>query len=311
MATAPFSSHPRVLDLDGSLPRQRDFLRRSRAQVVSLASAGPQLRYLCRRERRQSFERRLAANSGPGDQHRLTFYGSGDFHHLTFSLLKFHTKPLSVIVFDQHPDWDATSPFPCCGTWVGEALRLPQVERVVVLGAGREDLGGAQLWRGHRAALQSGRLEIFPATLGHSLWPRLGSQTLASGQRAGAWMKWNTLEHPGWDAVLSGVIARLPTRDIYISVDKDCLREREAVSNWDAGELALPDVCAAIERLRREKTLVGADVTGEWSGGAPKNPVFRAISRADHPVRPTPSELQLRRNEETNFALWQAFGGHE
>ena len=308
---SPFSPRPRVLDLDGSLLRQSDFLRCSRAQVVSLASAGAGLRYLCRRDRRQNFERRLAAKSSPADRHRLTFYGSGDFHHLSFSLLKRFSRPLSVIVFDQHPDWDATSPFPCCGTWVGEALRLPHVQRVIVLGAGSEDLGGAQLWRGHRAALACGRLEIFPATLGRSLWPVLRPQTLASGQRSGAWMKWNTLERVGWEAALAGVIARLPTSDIYISVDKDCLREREAISNWDAGELALPDVCVAIERLRRERNLVGADVTGEWSGGAPANAFFRAVSRADHPPRFAPDRAELERNEVTNLALWKAFGGHE
>lgn len=307
--SSPFSPRPRVLDLDGSLARQSDFLRRSSARLIPLRSFGPRLRYLCRRQERQSFERRLSEQAG--EPHHLTFIGSGDFHHLSFSLLKFFREPLSVVVFDQHPDWDATSPFPCCGTWVGEALRLPHIKRIVVIGAGSEDLGGVQLWRGHRAAIASGKLEIFPATLQRSLWPTFRPKTLACGRRSGAWMKWNTLAQNGWEETLRGIIARLPTRRLYISVDKDCLGESEAVSNWSAGELALSDVCAAIERLRCECELVGADVTGEWSAGEPQNPFFRAISRADHPAPLAPGEAMPTRNEATNLSLWRAFGGQE
>ncbi len=308
--SSPFSPQPRVLDLDGSLSRQREFLSVSGAHTTSFAALGPHLRYLCRVQRRASFEHRLAQQSAPEHKHRLTFYGSGDFHHLTFSLLKFHREPLSVIVFDQHPDWDTTSPWPCCGTWVNAALRLPHVERIVVLGAGKEDLGGAQLWRGNRAALLSGRLEIYPATLARSLWPTVRARTLTSGaKQKGVWLRWKTIAAAGWDAILTDVLARLPTRSVYISLDKDCLRPESAISNWDAGELALPDVCAAIEAIRAEKVIVGADVTGEWSGGQPRNFLFRAVSRADHPAPRTPSEAELRRNEATNIALWRAFAG--
>lgn len=299
-----FSSCPRVLDVDGSLRRQRNFLRESGARIESLASWGPRLRYLCRRQTRQSFERRLRTEGA----HRLTFYGSGDFHHLTFSLLKFQREPLSVVVFDQHPDWDVTSPFPCCGSWVNDALSLPQVERVVVIGAGSEDLGGIQLWRGNRGALDGGKLEIYPATLPSSLWPG-GERKLQCGTRSKGQLKWQTVHQSGIEALVQGVIARLPSRRVYISVDKDCLMPSYATSNWDGGELSLAEVCRGIHLLREQCELVGADVTGEWSLPQFDNPLVAAISRADHPARPAPSLKELGLNEDTNMALWQAFGG--
>lgn len=300
----PFSSRPRVLDIDGSVARQSDFVRQSGASIQGLESWGPRLRYICRRQTRQSFERRLNGT----DSHRLTFYGSGDFHHLTLSLLKFHWQPLSVVVFDQHPDWDVTSPWPCCGTWVNEALMLPQVERVIVIGAGREDLGGIQLWRGNRAALSSGRLEIFPATLSKSVWPG-ARHAMACGMRANGRMKWQTVQRLGMRELLDDVIARLPTKRVYVSVDKDCLTSAFAASNWDAGELSLTQVCEGIRQLREKCQLVGGDVTGEWSSPRIQSRIVAAISRADHPRKLPLTSNELRENERTNLALWQAFGG--
>ena len=291
--------------MDGSLRVQRQFLRESKASVQPLESWGPRLRYICQRTMRQSFERRL----NPREANRLTFYGSGDFHHLTFSLLKGFREPMSVILFDQHPDWDTTSPFPCCGTWVNDALALPHIERILVIGAGAEDLGGAQLWRGNRAALKSGKLEIYPATLESSLWPGRGTLQLACGQRRNGRLRWKSVRERGMNAVINDVVARLPSKRVYISVDKDCLKRESAISNWDAGEVELDDVCAAIERVRGQCELVGADVTGEWSVPRLKSPWARAMSRADHPLQSAPSATELQRNEATNRALWRAFGG--
>lgn len=300
-----FSPLPRILDLDGSLRVQRGFLRESNATVSPLESFGPLLRYICRREERQRFERRL----NPSDAHRLTFFGSGDFHHLTFSLLKQFREPMSVVVFDQHPDWDVTSPFPCCGTWVNDALRLPHIERIIVLGAGDEDLGGAQLWRGNRAALRSGRLEIYPATLETSLWSGMGTFEIACGKRRQGRFLWKTLKERGMSAILDDVLARLPTKRLYISVDKDCFQSQFARSNWDAGELELGDVCAAIERLQTECELVGADVTGEWSAPRFRRAWVRAVSGADHPKQGAPTHEELEANAHTNLVLWRAFAG--
>ena len=54
--------------------------------------------------------------------------------------------------------------------------------------------------------------------------------------------------------------------------------------------------------------MIGADVTGEYSPGEIRAPIFRALSSWDHPSRRPPSTEELARNEATNLALLAAFG---
>lgn len=295
-------AQPRILDLDGSLTAQPELLKRA-ATVATSQELGPRLRYLCTKSALKQF----AASLDPSQRHQLTFYGSGDFHHLTAVLLQQFRAPLSVVVFDQHPDWDITSPVACCGSWVNTALKLPNIKKIVVIGAGDEDLGGNHLLRGNTAALRNGRLEIYPATFARSRTLSRRTRRLRCARQSDGFIQWKTVEQMGWDDLLTHVIAGLPTRQIYVSVDKDCLRAQSAISNWDAGELKLDDVCAAIERLGRERAIVGADVTGEWGAGQPASPLFRAVSRADHPNLPIPSEAELLRNQDTNLRLLETF----
>ena len=56
-------------------------------------------------------------------------YGSGDFHHLSALWIRRVKRPLMVISFDNHPDWDIRPPKWCCGGWVNRALELPHVKR--------------------------------------------------------------------------------------------------------------------------------------------------------------------------------------
>lgn len=151
---------PRVLNLDDSVYAPAFAPESHAADEFDLRALGPDLRYLCTQNALRRFRQFLA----PTDRHRLTFYGSGDFHHLTAELLRAFTIPLSLIVFDQHPDWDVSSPWACFGSWINSALQLPHVRRVVVVGLGREDLHGWHLLRGNRRALEEDRLELFPAT---------------------------------------------------------------------------------------------------------------------------------------------------
>ncbi len=294
---------PRVLNLDDSVASRSAASRGAagaaalpalssleHAQVRDLRALAPELRYLCSRAALRRFREALS----PADRSRLTFYGSGDFHHLTAELLRAFTSPLSLIVFDQHPDWDCTLPWPCCGSWVNSALQLEHIRRVVVIGLGREDLHGWNLLRGNTRALREGRLELYPASWRISREPR-------------GYRRFQTVRSRGMSALLSQVLARLPTRQVYVSVDKDCLGSAWAASNWAEGELELPELLGAIAQIGAARDIVGADVTGEWSPGEPRSPLFRAISRADHPKILFPNFAQLRANAGTNRALQAAF----
>lgn len=279
----------RILDLDGSL--------RATAAVCSqdwevhghdLRALGPPARFLCSRTARD----RILAQLDPAERSVLTFYGSGDFHHLSLALLSQFHEPVSLVVFDQHPDWDITSPWPCCGTWVNEALAQEFVQKVVVVGAGPPDLHGWHLWRGNVAALRSGKLEVYPWSWATSRAPLGPDQITPSGvftrKKLTSSMAWSTLKQRGLLAMLHDVVGRLPPGGVYLSVDKDVLLPQDAVTNWEPGEMKLSELCEGLAWLRGAVSLVGADVTGDFALGKPLSLPARFLSHLNHPAAPPP-----------------------
>jgi arginase family enzyme len=298
----------RVLDLDGSVTRQQRLLLGSRAEVVDLRSLAPSVRYLASRRSMAAVESALQASA----RDRLTFTGSGDFHHLTACLLRQFTEPLSLVVFDTHPDWDRTSPWPCCGSWVLEALRMPNVRQVVMIGLGRVDIAGWHINVGRLDALRSGRVAFYPYDCATSwalgIW-QIALPCATIHKRLGySEIRWTTVSTNDWDTLIEAIIAGLPTGAIYLSVDKDCLREEAAITNWETGHLTLDQLAGGIRAFVRAKETIGADITGEYSPIEIKNPLFRALSAWDHPKRAKPTAEELLRNEATNLALLAAFG---
>src|SRR5689334_16067578 len=96
---------------------------------------GPRLRYFARRGNIEAFSTDVSASLP-----RFVVLGSGDFHHLTAVFLRRIAGPVTVISFDNHPDWDIRPPRWTCGGWVNRALNLPQVHRVAVWGCGNFEL---------------------------------------------------------------------------------------------------------------------------------------------------------------------------
>src|SRR4051794_1747589 len=91
-----------------------------RAQCIDLRSDELALRLWATRARMRQFGERLAALKPPsGSGPLVTFFGSGDYHHLTTALLGQHcAEPVTVIHFDNHPDWVQVPPTHNCGGWV-------------------------------------------------------------------------------------------------------------------------------------------------------------------------------------------------
>lgn len=284
----------RVLNIDGSLVAQEKLMQRA-AEVIDLQDMARRLRFMSTRRALEDFSARL--NISQCD--KVTFIGSGDYHHLSAALIKqwsMRGTPLSVVVFDNHPDWDITSPWPCCGSWVNEILNFPFIRKVVVIGLGRFDLRGWHGLRGNVRAVLSGKLELYPVN-----WRRTKVPFAPD-------LQWPTLAQHGLDCVMNRVLENLPTREIYLSIDKDCLRARDAFTNWEAGALPLEKLEQAVALLAREKEIVGADIVGEYSRGSNDNFVFDTISRLNHPPQRVPSARELAVNEQTNLTLLRALG---
>ncbi len=107
-----------ILDLDHSLTAQapiRSLLDSGRATLLDLLDLGPKLRLWTTERQYRRFERqyrrfteRLRQLIAPAaGRPQIIFVGSGDYHHLTPAFLGNLPEPISLIHFDNHPDWAA------------------------------------------------------------------------------------------------------------------------------------------------------------------------------------------------------------
>jgi len=64
----------------------------------------------------------------------------------------------------------------------------------------------------------------------------------------GTHVTWNTIRHNGIEAIMSGILDRTPTEKVYISIDKDALRDADCFTNfyqWQQGSLSLDELVIA------------------------------------------------------------------
>src|SRR4051812_9546809 len=150
-------------------------------------------------------------------------YGSGDFHHLSALWIRQLAEPFVLVSFDNHPDWDVRPPRWACGGWVNRALELPPVKKISVWGCGNFECWWPAQFFGNRRAEKQGRLEIH--VWGEQRPKRRGAIFLAS-----------------WREDFERFVADLNGADVYVTIDLDCLRGSDAVTNWENGKFATEDV---------------------------------------------------------------------
>jgi hypothetical protein len=222
----------------------------------------------------------------------FTLYGSGDFHHLTALWLRNLSAPVTLVSFDNHPDWDVRPPDWGCGGWINRALELPHVTRAAVWGCGNFELNWPHRLFGNQDALASGRLQVFP-------W----------AERVGQYARkrWPALTRDGWRPAFSSFAQSLAGQRLYVTVDLDCLRAGEAVTNWEPGLFTAADVAWALDELHSVADVAGGDICGPWS--PPRHARFKQwlSSRLDHPrLRPVDPAQAARANERAFHIIWPA-----
>lgn len=182
----------------------------------------------------------------------LCFWGAGDYHYITYARLRTLRRPLTLVLFDHHHDCAPTQGgVITCGDWVRHAVELPWVQRVVWIGGVHPELWA---FRPHPKLV----------------WVR---QTTPPARFA----QW--------------VARAVPTANIYLSVDKDVLAPTDAMTNWGAGDLPLSALQDWTKALLQHRTIIGADVGGEWS-----------IS-ASQVVPSLQEQRMIRQNEAANLKL--------
>jgi len=235
---------------------------------------GPQLRFSAPPRLIEEFYGEFKARLSP-----FLLYGSGDFHHLTALWIRRVSQPVVVVSFDNHPDWDVRPPKWGCGGWVNRALDLPHVQRVSVWGCGNfECWWPAQLF-GNRRAERNGDLEVHP-------WA--DDRPWKDRQRRGAILGEN------WRELFERFVSNLDETAVYVTIDLDCLKAEEAITNWEGGRFTIADLLWAMGKLRSVAQIVAGDICGAFS-----EPVYarwkqRFASEFDHPTLVRPSGDQIR-----------------
>lgn len=246
------------------------------ARVVALQRFQEAIRFGCGWRRFRDFERWLTPQlpARPG----AVFTGSGDYHHLSWLLLRrlpAH-RPVQLIVCDNHPD-NMRYPFGIhCGSWVYWASRLPQVAAVHVIGISSGDIGLRHAWENHWRPLGSGRLTYW--SIGQpARWTRLTGRPGAARDFASA------------GALLDALLPQIGPLPVYLSIDKDVLSPAVVNTNWDQGTFLEQDLLRLIARCKGR--LAGADITGDVSLWRYRSRFKRLLSGADGQLAPDAAQL--------------------
>ena len=252
---------------------------------------GPRLRFSAPARLIEEFHREYEARVA-----RFIVYGSGDFHHLTALWVRQLRDPFVLVSFDNHPDWDLRPPRWTCGGWINRALELPNVTKVSVWGCGNFECWWPRQFFGNRRAERQGRLDVHPWADGRS----------ASDQdRRGAILRSNWREH------FARFASELNGSEVYVTIDLDCLRAEEAVTNWESGRFTVGDVSWALAQLRSANArIVAGDICGAFSPPVYARAKQRFAARMDHPKLPP---VDLKSAQQINVsalrALWPALTG--
>ena len=297
----------RILNFDGSLTRQKRLIERYRPDIIDLTEIGPSARLWANKKTAAAIQGAL----NPEAKHSITFLGSGDFHHISNLLIRQFTEPLTLIVFDFHPDWDILPPRLGCGSWVTRTLGLHDVGKVFLLGPSSDDLASPAIHTGNLQALKNDRLEIYPyahepTRVMFRTVPENTSIQVRRRRRTSE-ITWAELKGKDMEGFTARILRRCEGRKAYISIDKDCLRSEHALTNWEEGRFSLDELLRILQVVKQEMDIAGADITGEHSRPVIAGKFKSFCSRLDHPAgytahTETAAHIDAT-NEQTNLEI--------
>ncbi len=260
-----------VLHLDDALELQPDFINaceQAQARFISARDKGSELRLWGRPRELDTLRRNLAAQLSKGTASApLCFMGSGDFHHVSSLLLPIalerQSAPVTLLHFDNHPDWVNFCKGTHCGSWVNRAAEHPQVAKIITIGVCSHDLRLPEL-KGANLDLLKEKLELYPYQHAPSRVRGQYGKT-PSYEQIGNELHWKSINDMGEQNFIDHLLSRIPTESVYLTIDKDVLLRDDAITNWDQGRMHLPYLLSLIREISRRHRLIGADVTGDYS----------------------------------------------
>lgn len=304
------SQNIRILDFDASVIKQHSLLARYPHQVIDLRDLAPQARLWMNGRVRSAILGRL----GQTRRDCVTFLGSGDFHHISLLLLEQFQEPISLINFDFHPDWDILPPRLACGAWLTQALKMKNILKFVLLGVSSGDISWPGIQSANLASLKDSRVEIYPyAHQPSQVFFRRVPRNIslkAKGSFLRSKIYWEELRSKNPEDFFRSLIKRLPVKKVYLSIDKDCLKNESALTNWEEGKLSLDELILILRLIRDNLEIAGLDITGDYSRISVSGRLKNLLSRFDHPKEveadKIPAEEITRVNALTNLKILEA-----
>lgn len=303
----------RILDFDGSVTSQKKLLQRRDAEIINLTDIGPRVRFWANQDACDEVSRRIVE----GGQASITFLGSGDFHHITKILLEKYNEPISIIDFDFHQDWDATSHLLHCGSWVAKALKRKNILKCITLGASAKKMKFFSLQGGDLRLLENDRLELYPYTSKPGIvFIRHVPQNISfdiSRYPLFTRIFWKQLKYQDLSAFFTRILERLPTKNVYITIDKDCMDTASALTNWDQGEMTINHLCTMLKIIKDRCNIIGMDITGDYSPIKTDSVLKALLLKWNHPVKVkaanlSPAEISTI-NELSNLKILETMIG--
>ena len=261
-----------IIHLDDSLKQQENFISLSKkysANSIDGTSFGSDLRLWAKNNLLNQFYEFLKKNLKlESNGSILTFFGSGDFHHITNLLLRIIIEKqhdlVTVIHFDNHPDWVKFSNGIHCGSWVTRTLDEEKIDKVITIGVNSKDLNFPEFKGANLKALRDGKIILYP----YNRKPSFVFGNYKGGEnyeQKNCRIYWKNIMNITPADLLLSINKQIKTSKIYISIDKDVLSFNDAVTNWDQGHVKLEYIIETIKLLKKKYNIIGADITGDYS----------------------------------------------
>lgn len=273
----------RILNFDDSVTRQKRLMDRFKPIMIDLTKFGPAARLYSNEE---TFAK-IKAALNPSLKNSITFLGSGDFHHIAALLIDQFDEDISVISFDHHPDWDMMPPRISCGAWVTKVLNKENVKKLILLGASSGDVSPNVVQTGSYDLLKGDRVEIYPYK--HKpikIFLRNIPKNISVTVKKGLFFNeihWQELKDRNIAEFFLHILSRLPTKKVYVTIDKDCLDHQYSLTNWEEGHLELDDLLLMLKFIKENCQITGLDITGDYSLVKTEGFVRTAINDIGHP----------------------------
>jgi len=108
-----------------------------------------------------------------------------------------------------------------------------------------------------------------------------------------------------WRDLFEKFAAKVGDKNVYVTIDLDCLRAEDALTNWENGRFTIVDLEWALGKLREQNRIIGGDICGAYSEPKYARWKQRFASEWDHPKLSLPTTDEIRK---INFAalrkLW-------